>query len=302
MSILLPPSSGQELVIITGFNTLLLQFMLFSTYSVVYFGTMYMYSTRSSAKCRIVIAAISLSYLISTIQTSVRWYLVKRSFIDSGGTQNTVIVTFVAGPGWPNLVKDISYFIVGGVADGLLIWRCFQIWNGSFRAISLPLLFAVGAIGVYASIVVITFTTKLYTLASVTQDSQLLDILTGVLLFLDLASTLATTILISYRINSFAKRNPFRNSRSRFKRIVEILVQSAAAYSLVIIAYAIASIIPTDTLESVNAARSYTSIFYFFTAGIAPTIMVARVLTMADGRQEILEISHSSLQFDHTPV
>ncbi|KAF8886672.1 hypothetical protein CPB84DRAFT_1537540 [Gymnopilus junonius] len=235
---------------------------------------MYTYSTRlsQSSKHRTVIGSISLSYFFSAIQTSLQWYILKKSFIDNGGAQDTIVVTFMELPSWFDLVNDISFFVAGAIANGLLIWRCYQIWNGSFRAIMLPIFFVVCAIALYMAMIVITFVTQSY--SSSTRGSHMLDILTGVLLFMDLAITLSTTVLISYRINSFAKRNPFPESRSRFKRIVEILVQSAAAYSIVIIVYAITTIIPIDTLESINAARSYISIFYFSTAGIAPTIMV----------------------------
>lgn len=59
-------------------------------------------------------------------------------------------------------------------------------------------------------------------------------------------TTLVTTLLIVYRINSATKEGISGRSGSRttFMHIVDIIVQSAAAYSLVALLYAISGVIP----------------------------------------------------------
>ena len=93
--------------------------------------------------------------------------------------------------------------------------------------------------------------------------------LIGAALLLDLASSIISSGLISYRIAAFVKRDLLHESSSRFRHAVEIVVQSAAAYSVVTIAYATVSVLPTGTdrtYEAVNAARVYLSDFFVFTA------------------------------------
>ena len=97
-------------------------------------------------------------------------------------------------------------------------------------------------------------------------QSDLLNILAGAVYLISAATTLSTTVLISYRIHSFYKEDIFSGSRSRFKHIVEILVQSAVVYCLVSIAYGIVTVIPNETSLDVFVARNYTATFYFFTA------------------------------------
>lgn len=56
--------------------------------------------------------------------------------------------------------------------------------------------------------------------------------------------TLLTTVLIAYQIYSFTRRNPRKGITQTFKDIAEVLVQSAAAYSLVVLWGAIMGVIP----------------------------------------------------------
>lgn len=100
---------------------------------------------------------------------------------------------------------------------------------------------------------------------------QTLNKLIGASTFITFGTTLVVTFLISYRIHSTSKQNlPRGGSRLRFKHILEILIQSAAIYSLAAAASATATIIPLP-LESNGAlrvltAQVYTSSFYAFIA------------------------------------
>lgn len=62
--------------------------------------------------------------------------------------------------------------------------------------------------------------------------------------FITFGTTIITTSLIAYRIYSTARLDGI-TSLGRFKHIVEVLIQSAAFYSLVILATAIMMVIPT---------------------------------------------------------
>lgn len=70
------------------------------------------------------------------------------------------------------------------------------------------------------------------------------EILDGVGLFTTSALTLVTTVLIVYRIHSVSQPDILKSRRTSYKKIIDLLIQSAAAYSLVAFIYAISSIIP----------------------------------------------------------
>lgn len=118
--------------------------------------------------------------------------------------------------------------------------------------------------------------------------------------FVSFATSLTTTVLIAYRIYSSARNISdisFSTSKARFTHITEIIVQSAAIYSVILLVAAISGVIPTTGIfpsASEFSLSSYSScllvpaaVCHFllhkmstikmFWKGMAPTIMVARV-------------------------
>ena len=62
--------------------------------------------------------------------------------------------------------------------------------------------------------------------------------------FITLATTVTSTLLIAYRLYTVSKQEIRQNSRTLIQHIIEIVVHSAAAYSLAAAAQAIILIIP----------------------------------------------------------
>ena len=86
--------------------------------------------------------------------------------------------------------------------------------------------------------------------------------------FLSLFCTISSTLLIVYRIyNSVSNQD--NHSKKRYLHIVDVLVQSAAVYSLVLLAAAITTVIlvtsEDDVTLSMYAVQSYvtSTILYF---------------------------------------
>lgn len=100
------------------------------------------------------------------------------------------------------------------------------------------------------------------------QTQTTLDDLLHAALFTTLATNLVTTLLISYRIHSFTDQNILRGSKARFKHIHEILMQSAAAYTIFTLAYTISTFIPFTTNNTLLllTIEGYMATFYVFTA------------------------------------
>lgn len=98
------------------------------------------------------------------------------------------------------------------------------------------------------------------------RQARLLDILISSALFVTFATTMITTLLIAYRIHSIAKENVPKLSRRRLNHVLEMLVQSSAAYSLAALAYAILIAVPFGSANPLtfNEAEAYLGPFYFF--------------------------------------
>lgn len=248
-----------------------------------------------------VIGTITLSYVVFVILTSVNWYVIKWAIVNSGDTQDAIFTAIFNQPPWVTLVNNVCNFLMAALADGLLvrkppyyfslfvvnihrqIWRCFNVWDRSFRAIALPsfLLFceigmflysnnqsrrgSFSFIGVGLALIIIA---GLYNLGTSPSQVDTLNTVLGVATFMTLATTLATTLLISYRIHLVSKQDLPRSVRARLNHIIEILVQSAAAYSIVALASAITVVVPltADNVAQVFAAETYVSAVYAFTS------------------------------------
>lgn len=95
-----------------------------------------------------------------------------------------------------------------------------------------------------------------------------IQILVATSFFITFATTLASTTFIAYRIHALSRHGVQRSTRKRVKYIIEMLVQSAAAYSMTSFGYAVLTVLP-ETVNNyvvINAANLYLSAFYFFIA------------------------------------
>lgn len=99
-------------------------------------------------------------------------------------------------------------------------------------------------------------------------QAKTLNRLTGTISFLTLGTTLVTTALISYRIHSVVNQDLSRGARTRFKNILEILIQSAALYVVVTLASAIVAVVsyPANNFLPLLGAQDYIDTFFIFTA------------------------------------
>ena len=90
--------------------------------------------------------------------------------------------------------------------------------------------------------------------------------------FITFATTLSATLLIAYRIYSTSKENMFGTTKRRVRKITEILVESAAIYSLAAVAQALTIVLPgtPNTELALDVASEYTSIIFLFVSVSIP--------------------------------
>jgi hypothetical protein len=218
------------------------------------------------------------------------------------------------------------------------IWRCFHVWDRSLLAISLPFFFLVtetGEIsfertrrlnwgnwfflkGIYTGYFIFYFAIK-YT-PSHEQVTIMYDLAASGYIS-SFCSTISSTLLIVYRIHN-SLSNQDNRSKKRFRHIVDVLVQSATLYSLALMVPAIGLIVPiacgNKFTLSTFAMETYgaTPILFFVSVhpfgvwilgkvswdlnqGIAPTIMVTRVILATDSNLTVdsTNVHISGLQF-----
>jgi len=246
-------------------------------YTMVYFGTLYIYlTTKRATQRRIVVTAMTMLYMLGISQFGIQWYVCWWNFAGNGDTRETVFVSLFNGPVWTRLGINITSFAMCILADGLLIWRCFYVWNRSIRVISFLLFLFISEIGIYvAEILVVCIEANFKEVTA--KEAFNLNALESALFFVSFATTIATTLLIAYRIYSVTPVNSF--SRGRLHHAAEIVVQSGAVYSCALFVAALAAVIPANgnAASRVFALSSYATDLLVPITGIAPTIMVARV-------------------------
>ncbi|PPQ94336.1 hypothetical protein CVT25_000295 [Psilocybe cyanescens] len=104
--------------------------------------------------------------------------------------------------------------------------------------------------------------------------------ISSALTFVSLGTTVITTFFIGYRIHSVSQLDGSR-SNGLFNHIVVIIIESAAAYSLVLLLEAIDIVFPSFSVigSPLSEADYYIQVILNFVANqvMAPTVLVARI-------------------------
>ncbi|PPR06327.1 hypothetical protein CVT26_004658, partial [Gymnopilus dilepis] len=243
-------------------NSTILYVFLWGIYTVVYAGTLYLYLTKKSSKNKIILWAISLSYWVYSASAILSWYRDQSAVVNHSETRDALFAALYGRSQWPVLVEDIVTFLMAAVADCILIWRCYHVFGHSFRATLIPgfLLFC----EIVVDLIILSVWGVDHLDPSESQDT-VLNQLIAAQAFLTFATTVASTTLIAYRIFTTTREIP-GSSKRLLVRILEILVQSAATYSLVAIANAISAVVPQTASNEVSwlATNDYTSVLFNF--------------------------------------
>ncbi|KAF8879998.1 hypothetical protein CPB84DRAFT_1851978 [Gymnopilus junonius] len=289
-----PPVSLEKTVIDAALDSSILSLMLLGEdlYGSLLWYSLHLHNQKIVAKLDCP-RTITLLYAVYVLQIAIEWFLIRRSLVDDGETRTSAFLAALSSPGWNTLLNDIcSLFLSASQTDMAVLQRLESL----LRAIALSSLLLLSEISLYLALIIIACVQKLNPDASA---ARTLNHLLSAALFMTLASTLLTTLLIAYRIYSVSRQNGLKSRRS-FKNVMELIIQSAAAYALVSLLYAIEIVIPiTNTnLVKIFPLESYTDVIFSFTAGVAPTVMVARVaLSSGEDVDRTSNTRVSGLQF-----
>ncbi|KAF9473155.1 hypothetical protein BDN70DRAFT_966570 [Pholiota conissans] len=134
--------NDEKLLIATSLHVIIFQALLMGIYTVIFGGTMYAYLIQQRSKHYAVSVTISILYITNIAVFSIQWYSTKLQFINNGTSRDTIFAALYTNSGTDIIALHTALNFLTAVSlvlsDGLLIWRCFNLWNRSIYAISIP--------------------------------------------------------------------------------------------------------------------------------------------------------------------
>ena len=128
------------------------------------------------------------------------------------------------------------------------------------QSVSIDLLMSFTAIYLTA---IILFSTEHLKLTSLAQTKRL-NSLIGAALFITASTTSITASLIAYRIYSLSRSDPLNRAKKTFNKLVDVLIQSAAAYAIISLFYAVETVVPQSTGDIFILSAMGDYLFYTF--------------------------------------
>ncbi|KAK0488144.1 hypothetical protein EDD18DRAFT_644796 [Armillaria luteobubalina] len=165
------------------------------------------------------------------------------------------------------LTSDISAILSTNLADATLIWRCWIVWDRSWRVVLVPIACTIMAT---VSRGIVTYYTTFAPITSIPPQAIYLEnIVNWAVLYSSviLATLLWCTIFIVYRILRVGGAAAMKGV---YRRVIEMLVESALLYSAVIVVLLVFEV-------RNQGAAAYVEELAIAMRSIAPTILVGRV-------------------------
>ncbi|KAJ7479761.1 hypothetical protein FB451DRAFT_1365475 [Mycena latifolia] len=199
-------------------------------YFVVFFLALYAMTFKRKTH-KVLFSVVVVMYILATIQTGVHWATIRNAFITHGSSpedtanalsQRTFVLTVM-----PATMLVVNTFL----ADCILIFRCFAVWNHDWRVIVLPVLSTIG--GTALGILTVVETGRY--IVSGGDPNDFVDYALPYFAMC-LVTTLMATILIVFRILWLTRDNA-GTAFSGYRAIIEMVVESALLYSVTLAVY-----------------------------------------------------------------
>ncbi|KAJ7926466.1 hypothetical protein B0H13DRAFT_2313566 [Mycena leptocephala] len=246
-------------------NITLVQIFFHGIYFVVFFLALYAMILKRKTP-PLLFAVVVMMFSIATIQMGLHWHSIRDSFVVHGNTPLDTVKSLTQ--------ESLAVIVLSGtmligntlLADCVLIFRCFAVWNRDWRAIVLPVLTTLASTG-FGMLTV--FETARF-IKSGGDPNAFVDYAKPYF-SLCLATTLMATLLIVFRIVWLTRGNVGLGFTG-YRAVIEIVVESAFLYSATLIVY-IALLFGSMTTDN----DGYAQAVLIEMTGIAPTLIVARV-------------------------
>ncbi|KAK0460267.1 uncharacterized protein EV420DRAFT_1763158 [Desarmillaria tabescens] len=263
--------------IITGtldlnLNTMILQALLHGLYTGIIAVTLWtILFGPKQLRSTFLRTIIVMLYIFLTILFGSDWAFRHRAFIEHGNNYYSVFSALVDPCPWWR-----AYILIGGLSGGIssvlvdvtIIWRCWVLWDRQWRIVSLPILCTMAGTVMKTMQVLSVFRTSTDDVNDVRGFVEKIDWSLSYIL-MTLATTLTCMLLIVYRVARQA------SGMSASRKIVKMLIESSAIYSLSLIVYLA---LVSKNLESVF----YADLIAAYIKAIAPTLLVGRISAHAN--------------------
>lgn len=84
-------------------------------------------ATRKSSQHRVIVAAITVLYLVYVVQSSVQWFVMRRGLVDNGETRETIFISSTSlNTGWFVLITNICALFQSMLSDGLIVSHLYS--------------------------------------------------------------------------------------------------------------------------------------------------------------------------------
>ncbi|KAF4611172.1 hypothetical protein D9613_007340 [Agrocybe pediades] len=272
----------QKAIISANLNSTIFLAMIMGMYFIVFLGTMHIYFSRKKEHNKAVMGTIIALFLLVLAQVSINWYFVNHAIVEAGDTRFSIFVESTTVPPAMQIGTMFCQYLGYILADGLMVWRCYQMCGRLWLRVSPTLILFVGEIALC-----ITSITMNNTNIDDHSDAhtRLVNKVTGSLSALVAATSVFATVTITYCIVTATSQDKY--ARKRYMRIADIVLQSSAVYSLSAVGLAVLALVPSESVDIIAGFSGYfylsalTSIF----TGFAPTLMVARVALLSMNHQ-----------------
>ncbi|KAF9485686.1 hypothetical protein BDN70DRAFT_538302 [Pholiota conissans] len=221
-------------------------------------------------------ALVLLMYTSATVHCSMNWNHFANAI---AANENPGM-----GPGFAFSLAHVSAVIeISGssllalnifIADWLFIWRCWMVWQRRWIFVVIPIASTITGIVMAALALhledLLLHNTDL-SVDVIQTESQKFMSFSNVFFSLSIGTSLTTTLLITLRIALVQRRLRKAGLKiTSYSALIEILVESAAMYSVTLLLFVI--------LQSTkNEALFYPQNIHAQVAGLAPTLIILRV-------------------------
>jgi len=255
----------------TPLNPFVLGIWVNGLYTTLFFVTLWAIWKKSPRDRRswIWIALTVSMYACSTIYSGVLWGYNVTVIQDNGATP-AIVDVLNQNPAWYKGVGMTMFSVNIFIADCLFIWRCWVVWEKRWVVVVLPILGTIA--GQVLNILGIIGSVELSLELAPTQVPISFANLATPYFGISLATSLITTSLIALRIFMIQRemRGVGMRAQGSYSKILEILIESAALYSINLLVFVILLSRLLIQLEYPEAMMSQIS-------GIAPTLIICRV-------------------------
>ncbi|KAJ3576415.1 hypothetical protein NP233_g451 [Leucocoprinus birnbaumii] len=196
----------------------------------------------------VIVGGVIVMYALATAHVSLTLARNINAFIVHVQDQGAVLYLADIGQGL-NRSKDMIYITEIVLADVVLLWRCFMVWNRNYYVIAFPAIMVLGtAISGYGAMGRY-FTPDPYEVASIRWAEGMMVI--------SMVSNILLTFLTAGRIwvlsRSFSDMR-FSASTARYNHLILLIVESGVLITLSkVIEFILFELSPNDGLEGLNA-------------------------------------------------